>query len=347
MLLAAKLALPVMIVAIAVPPALVSLLAWATHPGPEQERWPGRPQLNKVSGVPATPFITSDRIDQLQNGTFKPSSKDIWVATYPKTGTTWTQTIVNHINGFAPLERGQYPFTYCPWPEVSLGLPPLRYSIEEINDFKRWEGPVGGWRCLKSHWHYADHMADAGKRVIYVMRNVLDVATSFYHHSRRFHFVYLDMADVSFDAFFEMLKAGNVDNGDYFDHVASWWAVKDRPNVLFVRYEDLLADPAAVIRRIAAHMGVELTDAFVAQIVELSSFRRMKQFYGGDVGEIVLTAVGALRGPFFRRGELGTYRESVNAEQRAWAIEQYLRKLAPLGVPRDWVIPAAAVGEPG
>ena len=231
MLLAAKLALPVMIVAIAVPPALVSLLAWATHPGPEQERWPGRPQLNKVSGVPATPFITSDRIDQLQNGTFKPSSKDIWVATYPKTGTTWTQTIVNHINGFPSLERGQYPFTYCPWPEVSLGLPPLRYSIEEINDFKRWEGPVGGWRCLKSHWHYADHMADAGKRVIYVMRNVLDVATSFYHHSRRFHFVYLDMADVSFDEFFEMLKAGNVDNGDYFDHVASWWAVKDRPNL--------------------------------------------------------------------------------------------------------------------
>ena len=52
------------------------------------------------------------------------------------------------------------------------GGPPISYSIEQFNS---WNTKGAANRCLKSHWTHTDHMADPEKRVIYVMRNAMDV----------------------------------------------------------------------------------------------------------------------------------------------------------------------------
>jgi hypothetical protein len=46
----------------------------------------------------------------------------------------------------------------------------------------------------------------------------------------------------------------------WLDHVLSWWAAKDEPNVLIVTYEELIRSPIDGVKKIAKHMNVELTD---------------------------------------------------------------------------------------
>ena len=43
-------------------------------------------------------------------------------------------------------------------------------------------------------------------------------------------------------------------------HLSTWWEVRDLPNVLFVHFGDLKADPEAEIRRIAAFCDIEIDE---------------------------------------------------------------------------------------
>ena len=51
------------------------------------------------------------------------------------------------------------------------------------------------------------------------------------------------------------VPASPMQNAGYFHHVLSWWTHRHDANVLWVFYEDLQADLAAEVARIAAFMG--------------------------------------------------------------------------------------------
>ena len=52
-------------------------------------------ELNMVNGVPFPSFIDQKTMDDLNNFSLHPG--DLFVVTYPKSGTTWTQQIVKLI----------------------------------------------------------------------------------------------------------------------------------------------------------------------------------------------------------------------------------------------------------
>ena len=62
--------------------------------------------------------------------------------------------------------------------------------------------------------------------------------------------------------------------GAWSAHVSDWAAAARDPSVLIVRYADMKRDAAAVVRRVAAHLGVENVDADA--IARLTSFEAMK-----------------------------------------------------------------------
>eukprot|EP00928_Gymnodinium_smaydae_P089805 TRINITY_DN73707_c0_g1_i1.p1 TRINITY_DN73707_c0_g1~~TRINITY_DN73707_c0_g1_i1.p1 ORF type:complete len:350 (+),score=42.65 TRINITY_DN73707_c0_g1_i1:38-1051(+) len=316
------------ILGVSLPHVAVRLLWYLSHAGPEQPRWKRRADLNEVRGKPSTPFITSERIDMLENGTFQHRLEDVWVTTYPKSGTTWTMNIVNLIQGFEP----DLVLVHCPWPEAALGGPPLALSIGELN---AWSDGAPN-RCLKSHWTNSDYMADPQKRVIYVMRNVMDVAASFYHHTLNAPFIY-DF-DGSWDAFFELFANGDVDNGLWFDHIANWWPRRHDSNVLWLRYEDMKTDPVKAIRRIAAFLSVELSDDRVEKVLAQSSFKFMQEFEQSDIIVRTLMTLGVVRGHGARQGLVGGSKNYFKPAQVARLVEIYESKLKPLGVPRHWCI---------
>ena len=69
---------------------------------------------------------------------------------------------------------------------------------------------------------------------------------------------------------------GEVDFGDYFDHVLSWWAHKDDDNVLFLKYEDMKKDLPSAVDKIAKFIGQDISKELVDEIAHKTTFANMK-----------------------------------------------------------------------
>lgn len=231
---------------------------------------------------------------------YRAQSGDIFVATYPKCGTTWTQYIVYlALRRGEPLTRGQ---------SINDVFP----HLEEVGEQAVLALPEP--RLIKTHLPLARTPWSSAARYIYVARNPFDCAVSFYHHTRGFPRHY-DFADGTFDAFFECFISGEVDFGSYFDNLVSWLAARGGPNVLFLTYEDMLAAPAAATIAIGEFIGGDAALAvrdpeILARIVAHSSFDAMRVDQGRWSSER-----RADMPAFVRKGVVGDWRSHFTAEQ--------------------------------
>ena len=96
--------------------------------------------------------------------------------------------------------------------------------------------------------------------------------------------------------------------------MASWLEQTDIP-VLLVRYEDMQADAAAVLRRVLDFAGRPATEDEIRRAVAYASFDELRR-QEDDRGfrEAPRPWSG---GTFFRRGEAGAWRDELTAEQVA------------------------------
>ena len=63
---------------------------------------------------------------------------------------------------------------------------------------------------------------------------------------------------------FTSSSPGGVEERVLFDHIATFWAHRDEPNVLFVHYNDMKADLEGAMRRVAGFLGIEIAEAQLA-----------------------------------------------------------------------------------
>ena len=130
-------------------------------------------EVHQVDGFPLFGFVTKPQLDSLKTIQLYPS--DIWISTYPKCGTTWTQQILRTL-----LNKGDHGLNIdqaMPWLEVANGeIIPYTVSIEDIKQ------P----RAFKSHMPYhlmpCEQPCNTPGRYIYVVRNPKDVTVSYYFH---------------------------------------------------------------------------------------------------------------------------------------------------------------------
>jgi hypothetical protein len=169
-------------------------------------------------------------------------------------------------------------------------------------------------RLIKTHLTRALTPFAAGARYIYVARNPFDCVVSFYHHTRGFPQHY-DFANGTFADFFECFVSGEVDFGDYFEHLLSWSALVDAPNVFFVTYEDMQADAHAVIVAVARFLGEKAesaarNEAVLASILDAVSFKRM-----AEDQRRWSSARPKDQPPFVRKGAVGDWQTSMTPSQ--------------------------------
>ncbi|XP_015928413.1 sulfotransferase ssu-1-like [Parasteatoda tepidariorum] len=197
---------------------------------------------------------------------YKPTSKDIFVATYPKCGTTWMiQTVMLVLNkGQIPNTVKDY-FSLCPFLEM-LGP-------DEI-------GKMPGPGCIKIHFPFNLTPYSPDAKYVYVARNPRDCCISFYYHTKLFPAYYFN--DGTFEDFFELFIKGETDFNDYFDNLLSWYEHRNDPNVFFVTFEDMKQNPKETIKRLARFLGEEYesdvaeNEEVLDEVVNKSSFEYMK-----------------------------------------------------------------------
>ena len=71
--------------------------------------------LHYVNGVPLEPMIDQKRMDELKDWTLLPD--DVYVVTYPKSGTTWVQQILKLIKSNG-VDDGVTVHLAMPWLEM-------------------------------------------------------------------------------------------------------------------------------------------------------------------------------------------------------------------------------------
>lgn len=279
-----------------------------------------RPECITAGGLLIPKYIFEE--DKCLEGLgYNPRPDDIFIVTYPKSGTTWTQYIVWEImnSGAAPPGMNDMLTKLVPYLEFT-GTEP----VEKLT-------PP---RAMKTHIPYHLHPYHHLAKYIYIARNPKDTCVSFYHHHKEMPSMY-DYEEGTLDDFFECFLVGDVSYGDWFDHVRSWYVHKDDPNVLFLTYEDMKRDPKGNILKIAQFLGDEHEQKLVrdpdllSRIVEYTSFENMKklEFYmpkeNTDVeldGEFKVPknendAEKFKKVNFFWRGKVGNWKEYLSDEQ--------------------------------
>ncbi|HZF28836.1 MAG TPA: sulfotransferase domain-containing protein [Gammaproteobacteria bacterium] len=225
---------------------------------------------------------------------------DVFVATYPKCGTTWMQYIVYLlVHGAEPLARGGNMNDVFP-------------HLEEVGEHVVRALPEP--RMIKTHLPFERTPWNDRAKYIYVARNPFDCVVSFYHHTRGFPKHY-DFAAGAFDTFFELFLRGEVDFGDYCEHLASWLPQIGKANTLFLTYESMLAASSDAVAAVGAFLGGEAArtagDARLsARVVELSSFGSMRR----DQARWS-SARPADMPAFVRKGVVGDWANHLSPEQ--------------------------------
>ena len=191
---------------------------------------------------------------------FTPQADDVFVVTYPKSGTTWMQQIVHGIRSKGDMNFGEI-CQVVPWIE----------ACDELNqDMERPFDVLP--RAYKTHFNY--DRVPKGARYIYVVRDPKDVLPSFYHFFEGFMFA---PGSISMDEFFTQFFVAGSKSGRYWEHLLSWWPYKDSANCLFLTFEQLKTDLPACVDKVADFIAVELSAAERALVIEQSSFAFMNQ----------------------------------------------------------------------
>nr|XP_037285566.1 sulfotransferase 1C2-like [Rhipicephalus microplus] len=165
---------------------------------------------------------------------YEPLDGDLFIASYPKCGTTWTQLIVLSI-----LDERPAPTSFT---ESTSRSPHLEFTGAEGARAMPRPG------AIKTHLPFHRVPYSAKAKYIYVTRNPYDCCVSCYYHTKTFLSI---IFDGTFDEFFEIFVDGKVDYGDYFAHLLSWYKRRSDSNVLFLTYEDLKRDLRGSVLKIA------------------------------------------------------------------------------------------------
>jgi len=242
---------------------------------------------------------------------FRVRPDDIFVATYPRSGTTLTQMILYQLTGDGEMSFAHISDVF-PWLERALAI--------RRQDLERLPSP----RMFKTHFSY--RMVPKGPgRYIYVTRDGRDVAVSYFHMQRSYA-----RFRGSFAVFFRRFMRGHVPWGSWFRHVARWKANRRGLDVLYLRYEDLVDDPERTIRKIAGFCRIPIDESQMPRILERCGFEFMKRHEARfDYHTERLLDRGLRTGAFIREGRSGSGKAALTAEQQTRFEAQSAKWLGP------------------
>ncbi|XP_031170789.1 sulfotransferase 1C2 isoform X1 [Sander lucioperca] len=266
---------------------------------------------------------------------FRPEPSDLLIATYPKAGTTWTQEIVDLLlhNGDAEAcKRAPTPIR-SPFLEI-FSPPPIPSGLDLL---KEMDPP----RIIKTHLPF--QLVPPGFwenkcKAIYVARNAKDNLVSY------FHFDCMNMTQPDpgpWEGYILKFMRGEypcspgpeVAWGSWYDHVKGYWMEREKKNILYLFYEDMKENPRREVERIMRYLDLSVSDEVISRIVELTSFKNMKENPMANYSCIPAPVFDHSISPFMRKGEVGDWRNHFTPEQSKMFDEDYEKQMKEVNIP--------------
>ncbi|XP_045491378.1 sulfotransferase 1C4-like [Colias croceus] len=265
---------------------------------------------------------------KIYNLEIRPS--DVFVASYPRSGTTWTQELVWMVandldyatsNAIPLTER--YPFlefTMCVHPVLKQRfIEENSYSMRNLKMLE-WVTQPGteqiaaakSPRFVKTHLPLSllpPKMLDG--KVVYVARDPRDVCVSFYHLNKSMR---TQGYTGDFKTYWEFFIRDLHHWTPYFEHLKEAWEKRHHPNLLFLFYEDMSKDLPAAVRRVMEFFGKKFSDEQVKRLIDHLSIESFKN--NPSVNYDVMKELGIMVGAkeFIRKGKAGGWRDYFDEE---------------------------------
>ncbi|MGI3168225.1 sulfotransferase domain-containing protein [Pseudooceanicola sp. C21-150M6] len=284
-----------------------------------------RPAARRYSGAITRP----DRW-----ATWAPRDGDILVCTPPKSGTTWTQTMLAMlVNGGPELPAPLGAIS--PWVDADLGVGPAEVA--------RTIEALPGRRVLKTHTPADGFPVWDGVTVVAVYRHPLDVFFSLRKHIANRH-VGEDhpMKGPVSEALARFLDGPmdpeDLDN-DALAIVVHHYLQTARsgrvPGLVLMHYADMIRDAEGTLRQLAGAAGIAVSDAAIAAIAEASGIDAMRgkaELYAPVGG----TGFWKEDAAFFATGGAGNWQGQLTEADLA-AYEARITALIPDPEARGWL----------
>ncbi|XP_028029716.1 sulfotransferase 1C3-like isoform X1 [Bombyx mandarina] len=271
----------------------------------------------------------------------------IYVATFPRSGTTWTQEMVwlllNDLD-YAKAASLNLVDRYINvgisiWGLASRakGAKILKFKEEDKRKYKQIITPgcellaaASDPRFIKTHLPMCmlpPNLIETAK-IVYVARDPRDVVVSLYHFYR---LMPVPQFTGDFKTFWNMFVRDNVIRTPYFAHIKEAWELRNHPNMLFLFYEELKNDLSNTIKRTAKFFNKEYTDE---QISVLCNHLNINNFRHNDSVSLNFLADVFIPGeePFIRKGKVGGWRDYFDDEMTVECEQWMAKKLKETGI---------------
>jgi hypothetical protein len=252
---------------------------------------------------------------------YEPSAADVFICSYFKSGTNWTMHIALQI-AFRGGARFEHVHDVVAWPEVPERM---RMAVPVEDDRPRAASPTG-LRVIKTHLALDAVPYSPAARYVAVVRDPKDVFVSSYHFMRA---VGLGRAMPSVRRWLDVYLSPDAMLGSWAAHLQSYWSARDRPNVLFLTYEQMRADLPGAVDKIAKLMGVDLTAEERAAVIEQCTFEHMKKI--GAKFDPSGPPWASSKGAMIRRGERGKSGEMLSTADQQRIDDYWRAQLEKLG----------------
>jgi aryl sulfotransferase len=205
---------------------------------------------------------------------------DIVIATYAKTGTTWTQQIIAQLL-FADAD--DLPVAdMSPW--LDLRVPPNEVKLAAL-------AAQTHRRFIKTHLPLDALVYSPGAKYIYIARDGRDVVWSMYNHHVNANALWyrllndtpgrvgppIEPPPASVRQYFlDWMDRDGHPFWPFWDHIEAWWAARELPNLMLLHFAELRADLPRQMRRIAAFLDIPVDEARFPRMVEHCGFAWMK-----------------------------------------------------------------------
>jgi hypothetical protein len=218
------------------------------------------------------------------------NSRDVFVASYPRSGSTWLRFLL-----FETLTKNDAGFD-----NVNRLIPDVGMHADATPIL-----PNKG-RLIKTHEPFRPEY----KRAVYVVRDVRDVVLSEYAYQNA-----LGRIGRTFDQYLSDFLDGHATGyGSWQEHVRGWI---DSPlaksgDLLIVRYRDLKNDGPSQLQRITDFLGVNVDRQIIIDAIQNNEFQKMrkKEERAPQLGK---STEGENR--FVRKGKVGGWREQLTTDQ--------------------------------
>lgn len=262
---------------------------------------------------------------------YQPRPEDVFVATQMRCGTTWMQQMVYQI---VTRGRGEFSddglrhlYNASPW-------------IDAVNSVSMDAAPLVGSppvRIIKTHLPVELCPYAPQAKYIYVVRHPVSCFASIVDFNRSMVGPFLPPASVLADWY----CSDRMYWLPWPRHVDGWWRwSQERPNVLFVHFEEMSRDLGAVIDRVAQFLGHTLTQDERNRVTERCSFKFMKEHE--EVFEMAPPTMFSVAGGQFMASGKEKRHEDVTSEIRERILGYCRESLATAQYPVDQYYPDVA-----